>query len=164
VTDATMDLSSAEHFKALAHPTRQRILFKLGEPATISQLAAALDTHKGNVSHHLKVLEDAGLVALSSTRQVRGGTERYYTRTARIMATVGEHSRASLPASFQAIAAEIAAAAPDPLLTLRHIRLSPAQVDAITAMLNDVAHNTEEAGPDQPRYGMLLGLYQVRPD
>jgi hypothetical protein len=42
--------------------------------------------------------------------------------------------------------------------------LTPAQVGAITKVGNDTAHNTEEAGPGEPRYGMLLGLYQVRPD
>lgn len=157
-----MNLSSPDHFKALAHPTRQRILFKLGEPATISQLAHSLDTHKGNVAHHLKVLEDAGLVELRSTRQVRGGTERYFARTARMMTTVGDASQANLAVSFEAIAAEIADAAPDPLLILRHLRLTRAQVDAITAMLNDLGHNTEEADADQPRYGMLLGLFETR--
>jgi DNA-binding transcriptional ArsR family regulator len=163
MTDDTMELSSAEHFKALGHPTRQRLLFELDEPATISQLAASLDTHKGNVAHHLKVLTDAGLVVLSSTRQVRGGTERYHQRTARMMSVVGEASQANVSVSFQAIAAEVAAAAPDPFLALRHIRLSPAQVEAITAALNELAHHTEPAGSDQPRYGLLLGLYR-QPD
>jgi DNA-binding transcriptional ArsR family regulator len=160
MTDDAMELSSAEHFKALGHPTRQRLLFELDEPATISQLAASLDTLKGNIAHHLKVLTDAGLVALTSTRQVRGGTERYYQRTARMMTVAGDGSQANISVSFQAIAAEVAAAAPDPFLALRHIRLSAAQVETITAALADLAHNTEPAGSDQPRYGLLLGLYR----
>jgi DNA-binding transcriptional ArsR family regulator len=157
--DEMMDIHAPEHFKALAHPTRQRMLFALGEPATVSQLAAALGTHKGNIAHHLRVLREAGLVTPAGTRQVRGGTEQYYQRAARMLRFVGEHSTANLPITFRAVADEIAAAAPDPFLMLRNIRLTPAQAERITATLSELAH-TEEAGPDQPRYGMLLGLYR----
>jgi hypothetical protein len=43
---------------------------------------------------------------------------------------------------------------------LRHIRLTPAQAEHITATLTALADDTEEAAQDQPRYGLLLGLYQ----
>lgn len=155
-----MDVSTPEYFKALAHPTRQRLLFELDRPATISQLAATLGTHKGNIAYHLRVLREAGLVRLTGARKVRGGTEQYYQRTAHIMRLVGEQSQANLPITFGAIAAEIASAAPDPLLILRHLRLTSAQVERVTATLTELAHHTEEAEEDKPRYGMLLGLYQ----
>jgi DNA-binding transcriptional ArsR family regulator len=155
-----MDVSSAEHFKALGHPTRQRLLFELDRPATISQLAVTLDTHKGNIAHHLKVLRAAGLVSITSTRQVRGGTEQYYQRVAQIMRVSGAQATATLPATFDAIAAEISAAAPDPFLALRHLRLTADQVERVTVTLNELLHHTEEAAEGQPRYGMLLGLYQ----
>jgi len=160
VADEMKDVSTPEYFKALAHPTRQRLLFELDRPATISQVAATLGTHKGNIAYHLRVLREAGLVRLTSARRVRGGTEQYYQRTAHIMRLVGEQSEANLPIAFAAVAAEIASAAPDPLLILRHIRLTPAQVERITATLTELAHHTEEAGEDGQRYGMLLGLYQ----
>jgi DNA-binding transcriptional ArsR family regulator len=155
-----MDVSTAAHFKALGHPTRQRLLFELDRPATISQLAATLGTHKGNVAHHLKVLSTAGLVGITSTRQVRGGTEQYYQRVARIVRLSGPEAAATLPATFGAIAAEIAAAAPDPFLALRHLRLTGTQVEHITAALNELLHDTAEADDAEPRYGLLLGLYQ----
>jgi DNA-binding transcriptional ArsR family regulator len=155
-----MDLSSSEHYKALGHPTRQRLLFELDQPATISQLAATLGTHKGNIAHHLKVLRAAGLVSITSTRHVRGGTEQYYQRVAQIMRVSGAQATATLPATFDAIAAELAAAAPDPFLALRHLRLTAEQVEGITATLNDLLHGTEQAAEGQRRYGMLLGLYE----
>jgi DNA-binding transcriptional ArsR family regulator len=155
-----MDVSTAEHFKALGHPTRQRLLFELDRPATISQLAASLGTHKGNVAHHLKVLRAAALVSITSTRRVRGGTEQYYQRVAQIMRITGDEATAALPATFRAIAAEVSAAAPDPYLMLRHLRLTGSQVERITATLNELAHNTEEADQSEPRYGLLLGLYR----
>jgi DNA-binding transcriptional ArsR family regulator len=161
MADEMMEVSSPDQFKALGHPMRHRLLFALGQqPATISQLAAALGTRKGNVAHHLKVLHDAGLVRLAGTRQVRGGTEQYYERAAPRLNFVGEHAPANLPVAFRAVADEIAAAAPDPFLVLRYLRLSPAQVEQITAVLADIVHGTVEAGEDQPRYGLLLGLYR----
>jgi DNA-binding transcriptional ArsR family regulator len=160
MADEQMDIHSPEHFKALAHPTRQRLLFALNEPATVSQLAVAIGTYKGNIAHHLKVLREAGLIAAAGTRQVRGGTEQYYQRAARIFRFTGEYSTANLPVAFRAIADEIAAAAPDPFLVLRNIRLTEAQAGDITAMLTELAHHTAEAGEDQPRYGLLLGLYR----
>lgn len=155
-----MNVHSPEHFKALAHPTRQRLLFALGEPATVSQLAVTIGSHKGNIAHHLKVLREAGLVTPAGARQVRGGTEQYYQRAARILRFAGEHSAANLPITFRAIADEIASAAPDPFLVLRTIRLTRAQAEHVIATLTELAHGTEEAGPAQPRYGMLLGLYR----
>ena len=160
MADEPMDVHSPEHFKALAHPLRQRLLFALAQPATVSQLAVTLSSHKGNIAHHLKVLREAGLVMPAGARQVRGGTEQYYQRAARILRFAGEHSAANLPITFRAIADEIALAAPDPFLVLRNIRLTHAQAGHIVEVLTELAHDTEEAGEDQPRYGMLLGLYR----
>src|ERR1700733_2448782 len=56
---------------------------------------ALLSSHKGNIAHHLKVFREAGLVTPAGTRQVRGGTEQYYQRAARILHFAGEHSAAS---------------------------------------------------------------------
>ena len=53
-----LEVSTAAQFKALGHPLRHRLLFALGqEAATISQLAVALGTAKGNVAHHLGVAD-----------------------------------------------------------------------------------------------------------
>ena len=133
MAEEEFQVTTAEHYKALAHPLRQRLLFHLGEPSTISQLAAALRSNKGNIAYHLGVLRDAGLVTPAGTRQVRGGTEQYYQRAARIFRFAGDHPQAGLPASFRAIADEIAAAEPDPFLILRHIRLTAAQAEQVTA-------------------------------
>lgn len=71
--------------KALGHPLRSEVLALLGErAATASQLAEATDTPVGTVGHHLGVLEEAGLVHVVRTRQVRGITAKYYGRTAAV--------------------------------------------------------------------------------
>jgi DNA-binding transcriptional ArsR family regulator len=160
VPDDVFQVTTPAHFKALAHPLRQRLVFALAEPATISQLAVALDTNKGNVAHHLRVLREAGLVQPAGSRQVRGGTEQYYQRAAASFEISDQNHGQSLPAAFRAIADEIVAAEPDPFLVLRHLRLSPAQAEQIRQTLTAIAHDSADAGPGQPRYGLLLGFYR----
>jgi DNA-binding transcriptional ArsR family regulator len=59
-------------FAALADPTRRAILARLatGE-ATVSELAAPFDMSLPNVSKHLKVLREAGLVSQGRDAQWR---------------------------------------------------------------------------------------------
>lgn len=74
-----------EQLKALADELRSRIIFLLREHArSVTDLAERLDTPKGTVAHHVKVLESAGLVRVVRTRKVRAMTESYYGRTARL--------------------------------------------------------------------------------
>ena len=62
---------------------------------------------KGTVAHHVKVLEDAGLVKVVRTRKVRAMTERYYGRTALLFKIVGdEDSYASALATLLADSAD----------------------------------------------------------
>lgn len=57
---------------ALADPTRRAILARLvGGEATVMELAAPFDMSQPAISHHLKVLEKAGLITRG-----RDGTRR----------------------------------------------------------------------------------------
>lgn len=59
-------------FAALADPTRRAILEHLsGGAATVGELAAPFDMTFAAVSKHLRVLEDAGLVARGREAQFR---------------------------------------------------------------------------------------------
>jgi DNA-binding transcriptional ArsR family regulator len=70
--------------KAMAHPLRFRILIRLNEDAASpSVLARELEEPIGNVSYHVRVLDDLGAIELVSTRQVRGAVEHIYRATAR---------------------------------------------------------------------------------
>ncbi len=155
--DDVTAVTTPEQFKALGHPARHRLLFALGQSqATISQLAATLGSNKGNVAHHLNVLLSAGLVEPAGSRTVRGGTEQYYRRASR---GLKYDDAVTTEVAFRALAAEIAAAQPEPFLTLRTLRLTPEHAAQLTATLRDLADQAED-GPAQPRYGLLLGLYQ----
>ena len=161
--DEQLTVTSAAQYRALGHPMRHRLLFALGQqPATISQLASALGSHKGNVAHHLKVLREAGLVAVTDTRQVRGGTEQYYQRTARRLEFPGEQGTAHAGVMLQAVADEIATGAPEPLLVLRNIRLTADQARQLASTLNELVAGLDEAGEGEARYGVLVGLYEPR--
>ena len=87
---------------------------------------------------------------------MRGGTEQYYRRAS---PGLKYDDAATTEVAFRALAAEIAAAAPDPFLVLRTLRLTPEHARQLTATLRDLAQQAEDAA-DQPRYGLLLGLYQ----
>lgn len=158
--DETLEATTPGQLKALGHPLRQRLLYALDEPATMSQLAAAFDARKGTVSHHLKVLRDAGMVRVVGTRQVRGGTEHCYQRTTRRIYLPGRPGE-STTALLQAVADEIAPTAGEPLLALRHLRLTAAQARQLAAALSDLVDGATDAGPDEPRYGVLIGMYQT---
>ncbi|MFI6085735.1 ArsR/SmtB family transcription factor [Streptomyces sp. NPDC051217] len=155
-----LEIGAPEQFAALAHPLRQRLLFALGhQPATIRQLAARLDAKKGNVAHHLKVLREAGLVHVAETRQVRGGTEQYYQRTARRM-VVAEPQAAGTAAMLAAVAQELDRSPAETHLTLRHLRLSSAKARELGEALAKLVDETEGNAQDQPVHGVLVALYQ----
>jgi len=158
-----LEVSTAEQFKALGHPLRHRLLFALGqEAATISQLAVALGTAKGNVSHHLGVLRHAGMVHVAETRQVRGGTEQYYRRSVRRFDFVGEGARASHAVSLQAVAAELETADPIPAFTVRNLRLTAEQAAELAATLDRMVGELGDAGPAESRYGVVVSVYRPR--
>ena len=65
----------ADTFKALSDPTRVAIVSRLasGEPCCVCDLTDAFDLAQPTVSHHLRILRDAGLVDSE-----RRGTFAYY--------------------------------------------------------------------------------------
>jgi putative molybdopterin biosynthesis protein len=69
-------IKAFEQIKLLADTRRLAILRKLmASPATLTQLGKALGEHPAWVRHHVKQLEQAGLVELVETRTTSGGVE-----------------------------------------------------------------------------------------
>jgi DNA-binding transcriptional ArsR family regulator len=65
--------------KALAHPLRAQILERLEHhTASPSELADELAAPLGNVSYHVRILAEAGLIELVRTTRRRGATEHHY--------------------------------------------------------------------------------------
>ena len=82
----------AAYFKALADPTRVAIVNRLTGAAEVCvcDLTAAFDLSQPTVSHHLKILRDAGLVECVPPRDVgvlpprAGGSGRRARRIGRL--------------------------------------------------------------------------------
>ncbi|MDN3242492.1 ArsR/SmtB family transcription factor [Glycomyces tritici] len=151
-----LTLSTPQQYRALGHPVRHRLLFTLGQDsATLSRLATDLGISKGSVAHHLKVLREAGLVRLDSTRKVRGGTEQRFKRTAaRLRFDDEEATKAALAAVADQMRTD-----DDPLFMLRSIRLSEPQARRLRETLEELVKGLSEEDGEE-RYGVLVGLYR----
>ncbi|WP_282695433.1 ArsR family transcriptional regulator [Streptomyces sp. CC208A] len=113
------------------------------------------DVYLASLLRHLGCTATAAVEA----RQVRGGTEQYYQRTARRM-VVAEPQAAGTAAMLAAVAQELDRSPIEPHLTLRHLRLSPAQARKLGETLTSLVDDAEEAAEDQPVHGVLVALYQ----
>jgi DNA-binding transcriptional ArsR family regulator len=65
---------------ALRHPLRRRILRVMADKKPISprELADRLDEGLSNVSYHVHVLAELGVVEEVATKQVRGARQHFY--------------------------------------------------------------------------------------
>src|SRR5580765_574472 len=151
-------LTEPSQVKALSHPLRNTILGLLHErPATVSELAVAVERPKSTVAHHVKVLAEARLVQVVRTRQVRAIEERFYGRTARMFYVSVERSADGddLPRDFndfEVAARESSGAYRDGKLLgfIRHARISEAQAsDFWERMTNLVAEFDRLPRPGQ---------------
>ncbi|MDG6109860.1 helix-turn-helix transcriptional regulator [Dactylosporangium aurantiacum] len=158
-------LSEPEQFRALGHPLRHRLMLALRQrPATLAQLATALGVAKGTVGYHVKILEQAGLVRVASTRRVRGGVEQHYQPTSERLRIAPD---APVGADFlvrAALGEMLPADGTNPDLTfLRHARLTVAQAQALAASLERFAgeeHMPSDGDAGEP-YGLLVSLYRA---
>lgn len=95
--DDILVVSATEQLRALADDVRVRIVTSLRERAqSTTELAEEVGLAKGTVSHHLKVLESAGLIRVVRTRKVRAMTESIYGRVARLYLLKGEDEHAHM--------------------------------------------------------------------
>ena len=76
-------IRDAEHLSALCHPTRIAMLGALREPASAAGVARVLGQPRQRIGHHLKTLEQAGLVERVGTRQSGNFVEVLYRAAAR---------------------------------------------------------------------------------
>lgn len=145
--------------KALGHPVRTAILHLVAErAATTGELAEAVGKSHGTVSHHLKVLEDAGLVRVVRTRQVRAITQAFWGRTGRTI-MIDEPKGMWDDAAFVREAIDTFVLGEHGYTTLRYARIGADQVDAfgerLTALVDEFLA-LERSG--DTTYGLLVAL------
>lgn len=109
LSDRSPDIDTV--FAALAHPARRAILQRLGQgEAMVMELAEPFDMSQPAVSHHVKVLEEAGLIL----RRV-DGTRRPCRLSPHGLATVDrwlEMMREALSANYDRLDALLARTTP----------------------------------------------------
>lgn len=157
-------MMTAEQAAVFNEPTRMDIMMMLAErPATTKQLAEALDKPKGTVGHHLKSLEEAGLIAVVMTHQVRAITEKYYGRLARTyvfpnLDEGGVKDHGFLTEMTQEMRQPREAEAS--MLTLRHARIPDDRAEQFAAEILQIAEEFAalERGGDTV-YGFITGIY-----
>jgi len=70
-------------FRLLQDETRRKIVFLLREnELTVGEIASRLDLTAQNIYHHIKKLQDAGLVKVTEEKRLGHLIESYYTVTA----------------------------------------------------------------------------------
>lgn len=133
-------LTGEKEVAAYAHPTRMRLLEVFGpRELTLTQAARDLGVHPANLSRHLKVLVEAGLLARTGTRDTGRNLEKYY-RASALSYTVGAapfraRARSVLGLLGESLA-DAEAASPDYVLGyLLSLRLKGAARDELAARL-----------------------------
>jgi DNA-binding transcriptional ArsR family regulator len=80
-----VDVEPSAHLRALAHPTRLRILSLLtGAELTAADVARELGISHANASYHLRFLESAGEIVVSGEESIRGGRAKRYRHPWRV--------------------------------------------------------------------------------
>lgn len=91
------EIDDAETFEILADPTRVELLERLFEPASVSELAEAMEVPRTRLYHHMRLLEEAGLIRVVQVRQRGAIPEKIYQLTAKLYRPskkfLGEHPR-----------------------------------------------------------------------
>ena len=155
--------------RALSQELRAKIVVLLRErAASITELAEALATPKGTVGHHVKVLEDAGLIHVVRTRKVRAMTEKYYGRVARLFVLRGDETLPEeLSGTFGAMmlrqAADelVAAHAHKDQSALLHSRLSERDVLRFQRRLNRLIADFQQAEDSSGEmHALTLALFR----
>jgi DNA-binding transcriptional ArsR family regulator len=183
------DAAQVEILKALAAPTRLRIMYALEVGDTkprvmsVKELAEELGEPQTRLYRHVKVLESAGLIEVAATRMVSGILEQRYRATARDLTLGSSLTRAAPDAAEAAVntmvhmfseqffAAHRAGRLPEedfpegeayrrPKLMVLSGRLSPARATSVRNKLEKISDElSQHDDPDGVPVNILIGFY-----
>jgi DNA-binding transcriptional ArsR family regulator len=102
---AVLEIRDTERLQALCHPTRVAMLEALREPASAASVARELGQPRQRVGHHLKTLEQAGLVVPVASRRNGNFVETLYRSAARTFIVAPEVAWAD-PRRVEALASQ----------------------------------------------------------
>lgn len=78
-----LEVDDIEVFEVLNNPLRFRIVRELMEPASVREVAEALDVPPTRLYYHVKLLEGAGIISVVETRKVGAMIQKVYQTRAR---------------------------------------------------------------------------------
>lgn len=169
--DEVLVVREPHQLRALGDELRARIVLLVRpRAASITELAEALALPKGTVGHHVKVLENAGLIRVVRTRKVRALTEKYYGRVAKLFVL---QSNDSLPEELAggALAALMLRQAADELIASRpetdesallHAKLRPEDVRRFQRRLGRLIMDFRSAEvPDGEMHAFAFALFRA---
>lgn len=161
----TLVVDRPEQLKALADDTRTAIVALLRERASSTQrLSRELGVPKGTVGHHVKVLEQAGLIRVVRTRKVRALTEKFYGRTAHLFLFQAEDpadERAIAASMLRQAASEVQRTPSQTACGHPKVRLSAEDACRFERRLKKLMDDFIEAGaPDGEPYALAVALYE----
>src|SRR5258708_10407130 len=170
-----MTISTEQQFKAISDMARSRIVGVIQyQPLTAKQIAQRLRATRGASGHHLRVLEEAGLVKVVARRITHGIVASYYTRSARLF-------EFDLPPEVRGSAAKIDCAEKahvelldstvsyedDPLRceAFPHVRLTLERAmeyqKRFFALIDEMVDETPD--PNGEVYGVFFGIFKSPP-
>jgi DNA-binding transcriptional ArsR family regulator len=164
-------LSTEAEISAYLHRARMAILDVLRDgPATSTRIAARLGVHPANLTRHIRVLEEAGLVALVEKRDTGRNLEKYYAATARRFRVAPDTSDLTAPhkVALTFARSELSAAlvrlpdeAPGPVTALvLRANVAPDVAMAFAEQLAGLADRFAAAdGGDGRAFNLVLALY-----
>ncbi|MEU7826706.1 helix-turn-helix domain-containing protein [Catellatospora sp. NPDC049133] len=179
------EVQDAETLKALADPARLKVIrFVMGDVErswTARELAEVADMAPKKIYYHLTLLEQAGLLAVRSTRVVNGIIEKHYGAAQKVItfrqggeSTADEQGERLVTTLFDHVSAEIINGvrsgtvvidrdAPNDrraLITHSVVRMDPDRAgefrDALLRLTNEFR---AAAAPDAPAFELLIAVH-----
>ena len=164
-------LTGESEIAAFLHSSRMAILEALKPgPATVSQIGQTLGIHPANLTRHIRILLDAGLIALVEKRDTGRNLEKYYAATAMTFDVAPEADNLQSPSKIALafarsdLSAALMRLAEDdnrPVTTLlAGVRISKSDVERFSrALINLLESFTAADCSDGERYHLNLSLY-----
>ena len=170
-------ISTEQQFKAISDMARSRILGVIQyQPLTAKQIAQRLQATPGAIGHHLRVLEEAGLIKIVARRLTRGIVASYYTRAARMFDyNLPPEVRGVLPINFD-IFSRVQAELMDSMVSYEekdlersdafpHVRLSSEKAmeyqQRFIALIDELVD--EKPDPNGEIYGVFFSIFKSPP-
>lgn len=167
-------IEDAETFELLADPTRHEIIELVMTPRSVTEIAEAMRVPRTRLYHHVKLLEEAGMITVVETRQVGAIQEKVYQVSAKsfrpseaFLATSDARTQAEavMAAVLSSTRADFVRAADEGLFSLRDdktsrkialgrrfTRLRPEHLHDLVTRLEELL---EEFDSDTPEEGAI---------